>query len=195
MRLDKWNTYMQTQPEATGCSTDKTESSRCFLMTVPLWFSEAARWRWSPRECPQSPITCVRKLQTDRPPAATTGGSGSATSTKKIPNMHNKNCIRQQYTEGKLFNQIVISLCVCCHAAWRSGERRQRSVQRHHFGEKGCGPSDTEFGHPDHFCVQGLSFIRYQPSLLISQFVLFFQHLPGRERKQHKKNNSSPGLN
>lgn len=91
---------------------DKTESSRCFLMTIPLWFSEAARWRWSPRECPQSPITCVRKLQTDRPPAATTGGSGSATGTKKNQNTQQK-CTRRQHIKEKVFNQILINLCLC----------------------------------------------------------------------------------
>lgn len=114
--LDKcWekNTYMQTQPDATGCSVDKTESSRCFLMTIPLWFSEAARWRWSPRECPHSPITCVRKLQTDRPPAATTGGSGSATGTKNKTQDTQQKCTQRQHTVGKCFNQIGINLCLC----------------------------------------------------------------------------------
>lgn len=185
--LGKKTRTCKTLPDGTGCSV---ESSRCFLMTVPLWFSEAARWRWSPRECPQSPITCVRKLQTDCPPAATTGGSGSATSTKKKK-------------KSPTYTTKTHPAAVHRGETFQSHRYQFVSVLSRSLTERRASPAfrpatplprkepraiTRRTRAPRPFLCPGPRF--HQVSAVAFNFLnlfSFFQHLPGRERKQHKK--------
>lgn len=164
--------------------SDKAPQAGCFpeVLRLPLMLFHDDRWRqhqgcWIPADdwflsgfqgrC--GGLGVLRDAHGTQQPAFPNYNSGQILHSQRQPEGQGQQLIHTNTHTAKHwgqlcrlhFNSLVVLDFFFFHAAWRSGERRQCTLQWQCGWEKSPRPSQDRFGHPDHFCVQGLGFIRY----------------------------------